>query len=100
MQLRDCGVSYDLSTSTHPIPNPSASTRMSQPTGFQHSPRLSYRGIPYQSQPQLAPKVAIAHTQPVTLVYRGQPYQIQRPTARPYQQPRALNWRWQSQVQS
>ncbi len=90
MQLLYRGNPYEAST--HSSAAPTSSTLKSTP-----KVRLIYRGNTYEYTPQ--PKQVLdalrADVQTITLIYRGQTYQRQVLAVRSYQQPRALNWRWQ-----
>jgi Domain of unknown function (DUF4278) len=53
---------------------------------------LTYRGHTYERE---LPTPAVAtEGQTVTLIYRGHTYERKLQCPQPYQQPRALNWRW------
>lgn len=59
------------------------------------SSKLIYRGHTYSYSPRpVVPEAANGPT--VTLIYRGATYERSLP-ARPYQTPRAINWRYQTQ---
>jgi hypothetical protein len=87
MKLLYRGISYEA---------PSQQAPLSESTS-QQKVRLIYRGSSYEYQPQTRqiselPDNALT----VTLMYRGQTYQRKLALATSYQQPRALNWRWQA----
>lgn len=58
--------------------------------------KLIYRGnaFDYIPRPTLASKEDRKDGKTVTLIYRGNTFERQIPSPKPYQKPRAINWRW------
>ena len=54
---------------------------------------FSYRGSTYDCQ--LPIPAVETEEKTVVLIYRGHTYERKLPHPQPYQQPRAINWRWQ-----
>jgi hypothetical protein len=66
--------------------------------------KLIYRGhiCDYTPRPVVVPEASVmkgtegtTEGETVTLIYRGHTYQRNLRPLQPYQQPRAINWRWQ-----
>lgn len=60
--------------------------------------KLTYRGqtYDYNPRPVAVSKVAATDGAMVTLIYRGTTYKRSLSSPQPYQQPRAINWRYQT----
>ncbi len=60
--------------------------------------KLIYRGhtYDYTPRPALSSESVVANATTVTLIYRGITHQHSLPALKPYQQPRAINWRYQT----
>jgi Domain of unknown function (DUF4278) len=59
--------------------------------------KLIYRGniYDYTPSPVVVSQEDKTDWSTVTLIYRGTTYQRQIQPSKPYQKPRAINWRWQ-----
>jgi hypothetical protein len=59
--------------------------------------KLIYRGhiCDYTPRPVVVPNASATEGETVTLIYLGNTYQRNLRPLQPYQQPRAINWRWQ-----
>lgn len=59
--------------------------------------KLIYRGHTYDYTPRsvVVPEAA-ADSKTVTLTYRGSTYERTLPAPKPYQEPRAINWRYRT----
>mgnify|MGYP002777053077 FL=1 len=90
MKLLYRGIPYEVSNNNQSAPS-------SCDTTPQNKVRLIYRGLTYEYEPQarLSSEALPSDAPTVTLMYRGQAYQRKLFPVQPYQQPRALNWRWQ-----
>jgi hypothetical protein len=77
------GISYEASAPTQAYSDPVDTPKI----------KLFYRGNAYDYIPR--PKlVAQKDWQTVTLFYRGVTYKRKLQPLKPYQKPRAINWRW------
>lgn len=86
MKLTFRGNAYDIPA---PIPFGSASTNQSKI-------KVIYRGHRYDYTPPLeCSEVVESGRQLVTLIYRGSTYEHTTQSSKPYQQPRAINCRYQ-----
>ena len=60
--------------------------------------KLIYRGHMYYAMicSVAVPKVVKTDEKTVTLIYRGNTYERKIPSPKPYKNPRAINWRYQT----
>lgn len=81
------GQPYQISTSTQSSPD----------SVYQPKDKLIYRGQVYYTAPRSAvvSRAAKGDEPTVTLTYRGITYQRTLQSPQPYQQPHAVNWRYQ-----
>jgi hypothetical protein len=86
MKLADRIASNELSTPVQPSPD-----SIDQPI------KLFYRGntFDYIPRPEMTSEKDEADLPTVTLIYRGNTYVRKLHPPKPYQKPRAINWRWQ-----
>jgi hypothetical protein len=77
------GISYEVSApvrhSSDPVDNPQI--------------KLFYQGNVFDYIPRPV-RIAQEWWPTVTLIYRGVSYERKIPPLKPYQKPRAINWRW------
>lgn len=62
-----------------------------------HQMKLIYRGNTFYYIPRpvvVSGKVETEDESTVTLIYRGNTYERKLKPLKPYQEPRAINWRW------
>jgi Domain of unknown function (DUF4278) len=87
MKLTYRGISYEV-----PAPIQLGSDSTDQP-----KIKLIYRGniYDYTPRPVVVSQEDKTDWSTVTLIYRGTTYQRQIQPSKPYQKPRAINWRWQ-----
>jgi hypothetical protein len=87
MKLFYCGNFYKASGPIQPAINLADQPKI----------KLVYRGETYNyvPPPKATPKANTKDKQKVTLIYRGMSYEHTIPSPRPYQDSRAINWRWQ-----
>jgi hypothetical protein len=87
MKLTDRNISHEV-----PVPNQGCSVKSEQP-----KIKLIYRGNTFEHTPY--PEIILdedeADWPTVTLIYRGVTYERKLQPPKPYQKPRAINWRWQ-----
>ncbi len=87
MKLSFRGNSYEVPAPTEPVADSTDRPKF----------KLIYRGYTYDYTP---PPVVVSEEvetdgPTVTLIYRGNTYERKLPPPKPYQKPRAINWRWQ-----
>jgi hypothetical protein len=60
--------------------------------------KLIYRGQVFYAtrRPEVAIEEVEQEGKTIELIYHGHTYQRKLPVPQPYQKPRALNWRWQT----
>jgi Domain of unknown function (DUF4278) len=91
MYLNYRGNTYQVPT--RQIPDPSISDVKNAP---QSKITLIYRGNTFEYEPKAIsePEPALVDAPTVTLYYRGHAYERQLRAPKPYEQPKAMNWRW------
>ncbi|WP_019498028.1 DUF4278 domain-containing protein [Pseudanabaena sp. PCC 6802] len=87
MKLTYRGISYEVSAPIQPNSVPKEQPKF----------KLIYRGntFDYTPRPMVVPEAEETDWSTVTLIYRGNTYERRLPPPKPYQKPRAINWRWQ-----
>jgi hypothetical protein len=75
----------------------SAPTQLNSDSIDQPTIKLFYRGntFDYIPRPEITPEEDEADLPTVTLIYRGNTFARKLHPPKPYQKPRAINWRWQ-----